>query len=170
MRSRKRMDRILRVRRAQETAAKAALSVAEAQLRSSNEQVEDRRARVSHAIDQLRERASGGALEPRRALIERVLLDGLQREVSRSKADREVVRRSAEAQRSAWTERRAAVRGLERLRERTDERERRDAQVRADLEMGERAAHRTQGAHSSRTGTRPDDPGAPRARSGEEAA
>lgn len=170
MRSQRRMDRILRARRAQETAAKAALAVAEGQLRASTERVESCRERVDQALEDLRDRGSKGAFEPRRALIERIALDGLQRDVTRWKTDREVMRRAADAQRAAWTRTRAAVQGLERLRDRAVDEERRETQIRADLEMGERAAHLTQGARSSTNRSRPDDPRVPSARSGEESA
>lgn len=146
-----RLGRVLRVRRLQEEVARAAFLEARAEADRARAALERARERLAAGRAELAELQARPRLEPAEVIRQQETLLALQRALGplRSRAER---REEAAAERqAAWSEARAAVRGLERLEARRRGAHRAELERLETREQDERALAR--GAASPRAGT-----------------
>ena len=134
-----RLARLKRVRAIEERVARASWSAAEHDAAGAEAALERHRA----AIEGARTVGGGTALDPRRALVDQQIVDGLVRGLLPRKEEALTLRGQARRLAAAWRERESDRRALEELETRARERHRAELQRLENREMDETALRRS---------------------------
>ncbi len=134
-----RLERVLGVRRIEESIARAQWLEAERSARESEDQARELQTAVERARTQLSALQSSPRLDPADVLLQQTLIDRLREQWVQKTIHASRARREAERLRQAMAERRVRVRGLETLETRSKESWRAENEALLNAELDERA-------------------------------
>lgn len=140
--SRRRLDRVLRVREVEEDVARGAWAMAQAAARSSREKVESLVREHVEAEQDLAQRQAAGAAGPAETICAHRVLEHIGSEIQRARRLQVDAERRAEEARQPWEQKRREKRGLELLVERNRARELEEARQAEAIAMDEVAIQR----------------------------
>jgi len=147
-----RLERVLRIRRLEESAAKGEWASALHEFHAAEEAAACRRRELRAAEVDLARVLASGSIEPERVLRDQRALEGLRHALRCARGRAAELGRVAESRREAWSEFRRLRRSLEHLRERAQTRHRDELARQEAQELDDRALARSATGNSSRDG------------------